>query len=66
MYSSRNSYDNDDLEKLTVSSMDSDIGEPDTDTLGIKSMNYAEKQRYLSSVDVKRCASLACYQCNTI
>ena len=66
MRRSRDNYENDDLKKLTVSSVDSNIGEPDTDTLGIKSMNYAEKQRSLSSVDVKRYASLACYQCNTI
>ena len=66
MQRSRNSYDNDELVKLTVSSVDSDIGKSDTNKLDIKSMNYTEKQRSLSSVDVKRCTSLACYQCNTI
>ena len=56
MRRSRDSYNNDDLEKLTVNSVDSDICEPYTDTLEMKSMNYAEKQRSLSSVDMKRCA----------
>merc|ERR1712128_174506 len=51
----------DDFDKLTVSSVDADI----IDKESIKSMKYAEKERFLSSVDVKMCASLACNQCNT-
>lgn len=62
MRRSANGYDSDDeFDKNTVSSVDGDIIDKDS----IKSMNYTEKQRFLSSVDVKMCPSLACNTCNT-